>query len=496
MLQLQIPITGQGVSKLPGNCTTNGGEVIESKDYLVKPDGFNIPFDAERIHGISTELAADQGVDLGFVLEEFNIALEKANFVVGQNVEFDLNIMGCEFHRMNVNSPLLDKRVLDTCTETTANLCQLPGGRGGRFKLPTLTELHEHLFNEPFAEAHNATADVEATTRCFFELIRIQNFEASQFDLEEGYLDEFSSKNPAPFKLIGLQHLNLKEESAKLKASVEQKKGPSKAELNANLQALEGTTFSHLHNHSQFSILQSTTGIKQLVKKAIDLKSDGVALTDTGNMMAAFHFVREALNHNKSVEAKQKEAAENGEAYDGKPIIPIVGCEFNVCRNHLDKSNKDNGYQVVMLAKNKNGYLNLAKMSSIAFTKGFYYVPRIDRSVIEEYKEDVIVLTGGVYGEIPNLILNVGEKQAEDALLWWKSQFGDDLYIELIRHNIEAEDKINEVLLQFAEKHSIELVATNNTFYIEKQDAEAHDIFTLHQGRRIKVYTKRERKRF
>ncbi len=452
------------------------GTLIESKDYLVKPDGFNIPFDAERIHGISTELAAEQGEELSFVLQEFNTALEKANFVVGQNVEFDLNIMGCEFHRMDEQTELLNKKVLDTCTETTANLCQIPGGRGGKFKLPTLTELHQHLFNEVFAEAHNATADVEATTRCFFELIRIQNFEESQFDLEEGYLRDFAEKNRAPFKLIGLEHLNLKEESARLKAKVKQKDGPSKSELEANKALLKNASFSHLHNHSQFSILQSTTNIKQLVKKAIDLKSDGVALTDTGNMMAAFHFVREALNHNKAVEAQRKEAEEKGESFDGKPITPIIGCEFNVCKNHLDKSNKDNGYQVVLLAKNKNGYLNLAKMSSIAFTKGFYYVPRIDRSVIEEFKEDIIVLTGGTNGEVPGLILNVGEKQAEDALLWWKSQFNEDLYIELIRHGLEEEDKINEVLLNLAEKHSIELVATNNTFYSEKSDAEAHDI--------------------
>src|SRR5699024_3137488 len=105
----------------------------------------------------------------------------------------------------------------------------------------------------------------------------------------------------------------------------------------------------------------------------------------------------------------------------------IVGCEFFVCEDHTNKSFKDNGYQVVMLAKNKNGYHNLAKMSSIAFTEGFYYVPRIDKKVVEQYKEDIIVLTGGITGEVPAKILNVGEKQAEEALLWWKEAFGDDL---------------------------------------------------------------------
>src|SRR5690606_6093361 len=118
------------------------GRLIEHQDYLVKPDGFNIPYDAERVHGISTELALEQGIDLVEVLEKFNIALDKAKFIVGQNIGFDINIMGCEFHRMGIATTMGEKAVLDTCTEVTANLLQLPGGRGGKFKLPNLTELH------------------------------------------------------------------------------------------------------------------------------------------------------------------------------------------------------------------------------------------------------------------------------------------------------------------------------------------------------------------
>lgn len=133
--------------------------------------------------------------------------------------------------------------------------------------------------------------------------------------------------------------------------------------------------------------------------------------------MAAFQFVKEAFKYNSSIDDKRKQAEAKGEIFDGKKITPIVGCEFYVCRNRLEKTNKDNGYQVVFLAKNKNGYHNLAKLASIAYTEGFYYVPRIDREVIQKYKSDIIVLTGGLYGEVPNLILNVGENQAEEALL-------------------------------------------------------------------------------
>src|SRR5690606_7891724 len=108
--------------------------------------------------------------------------------------------------------------------------------------------------------------------------------------------------------------------------------------------------------------------------------------------------------------------------------------------NHLDKSTKDNGFEIVFLAKNETGYHNLAKMASIAYTDGFYYLPRISKSVVEEHKEGVIVLTGNLRGEVPGLLLNVGEKQAEEALVWWKEQFGDDLYVEMMRHGQEDEN--------------------------------------------------------
>jgi DNA polymerase-3 subunit alpha len=105
-----------------------------------------------------------------------------------------------------------------------------------------------------------------------------------------------------------------------------------------------------------------------------------------------------------------------------------------------------------------------------------YYVPRVDKKAIEQYKEDLIVLSGNMYGEIPNLILNVGEAQAEEALIWWKEQFNDDFYLEIMRHGQENEDRVNEVLLRFAEKHQVKIVATNNTYYLERVDAEAHDV--------------------
>ncbi|CAN0602086.1 unnamed protein product, partial [Ectocarpus sp. 12 AP-2014] len=186
------------------------GNLVEHQDMLIQPDGFNIPYEAEQIHGISTALAEQDGVPLSEALELFNDALSKAKFVVGQNVDFDVNIMGCEFHRLGVENSLTELPVLDTCTEATAELCRIPGGRGGKFKLPTLTELHEYLFGEPFSEAHNATADVEATTRCFLELVRKKHFSIRELDVQPDYFEHFSEANPQVIKLIGLKHINLK----------------------------------------------------------------------------------------------------------------------------------------------------------------------------------------------------------------------------------------------------------------------------------------------
>jgi len=431
------------------------GNLIAHKDYLIQPDDFTIPFDSEQIHGISTALATSEGVPLATVLSEFEEALKEVSFVVGHNVSFDRNIMGAEFIRAGLADPLDQKAVIDTCTEETAQLCQLPGGRGGKFKLPTLGELYHFLFQDSFEEAHNATADVEATSRAFLELMRQEKLHPEA----TGYAEDTNELKTitVPFQLAGLKHQNLKEASKKLKKEI---KSPITVEPSVD-GVLADVSYVHLHNHSQFSVLQATSRVCQLVGAAAQYQMPALALTDHANLMGAFHFIKAVKAHNQ--EAEQK-------------IKPIIGCEFYVCEDHLDKSRRDDGYQIVFLAKNKNGYHNLAKLTSAAYVSGFYYVPRIDRKLIEQYKEDLIVLTGNTYGEVPSKILNIGDRQAEEALLWWHEQFREDLYIEVMRHGEEGEDRANEILIQFSKKHQIPLIATNNTYYTNKEEANAHDI--------------------
>jgi DNA polymerase-3 subunit alpha len=230
-------------------------------------------------------------------------------------------------------------------------------------------------------------------------------------------------------------------------------------EIDLKVEIDEDIAFTHLHCHSKFSVLQATAGIKELVAKAKKEGMPAVGLTDLGNMYGAFSFVSAA---------------------NDAGIKPIVGCEFYVVEDRHQKKftrdNRDKRYQIPLLAKNQNGYKNLAKLSSIGFTEGYYYkFARVDKEVIKEYSKDLICLSGGVRGELADLILNKGEEYAEEALQWWKEVFGDDFYLEVINHGLDEEHKVNEVFKEFSQKYDVKLVASNNVFYLEQEDSEAHD---------------------
>ena len=315
------------------------GNCISHENYLIRPDGFSIPYDAEKIHGISTVLAEADGFPLAEVLEKFEEALRQCEFIGGHNVKFDLNILGAEFLRLNAQNPLKDFPIIDTCTEETASICQLTGGRGGKFKLPTLAELYKHLFDTDFEEAHNATADVEATTRCFFELLRTGRIRPDALKNREDILHNLKEVLKAPVRGIGLKHFNLRAASAQLVSNNELEE-PHKKLTNTEEEVMHKTPFVHLHTHSQYSVLQSTSRIIDLIKTASVDGMPAVALTDHANLMGAFHFIKAIKNHNANLEP--------GQTF----LKPILGCEFFVCEDHQDRSRRDNGYQIVFIAKN------------------------------------------------------------------------------------------------------------------------------------------------
>ncbi|NOU48165.1 MAG: DNA polymerase III subunit alpha [Bacteroidales bacterium] len=444
------------------------GNLIEAENHLVYPDGYTIPYNATKVHGITTEFAQQHGLPIQEVLSKFNETLLKSKYLVGHNLEFDTSAVGCELLRAGMESVMFDIPILDTCTETTATYCQLPGGRGGKFKLPNLGELYNILFGESFSDAHNAAGDVEASARCFFELFRLGVFTKEQLNQNDAFIANFIEANTGQIKRSEAVIKSNQHRESEVAEEVSMAESfDNRQEVNKHL----ADNFAHLRNHSTFSILNSTTDISELIKTAVRMQMPAVGLTDSGNLMGAFHFVAAVNKHN----AKELKEVKDGKKEKAGVIKAVLGCEFNICRDYLDKSIKDNGGQVPVFAKNKTGYANLSMLSSISFIEGFYYVPRINKELLIKYKEGLIVSTGGLNGEIPNTLLNVGEHQAEEALLWYKDNFGDDFYIELNRHGLEEENHVNDFLLQMAKKHNIKYFAANNTYYLKQEEAEAHD---------------------
>ena len=445
------------------------GNLISSNSIIIKPEGYTIPFNSIQIHGITNERAIEEGQDLKTVLQEFVNIVGQSNYLCGHNIEFDNNIIGAELLRCGLENVLAAKPFIDTKNDETTAFCQIPGGRGGKFKWPTLTELYTKLFNDTFAEAHNAAFDVLATGKVFFEIIKRGITKVSELTVS----DLVNVNYQAP----DLSELYIHEQSWKERKTQKVEVKIQTPEITLSSIAIENLKFSHLHNHTQFSVLQSTSDVADLVKKAFEFNMPAVALTDHGNMYGAFLFWQAIDKQNKVVKANN-ELIDRGEKEGDKTneLKCIIGCELFVCKDHKDKSKQDNGYTQVFITKNKIGYQNLSKLSSVGLIDGFYYVPRIDKNLLVQYKDGLIATTGSLSSEIPSLILNVGEEQAEEAFVWYKEQFGEDFYVELNRHDLQEENHVNDILLKFAAKYNVKYFAANSNYYLNKNGFDSHDI--------------------
>ncbi len=217
--------------------------------------------------------------------------------------------------------------------------------------------------------------------------------------------------------------------------------------------------YSHIHNHTSFSILSSTIDINSLIQKTIEYDMDAVGITDYGNMMGVFNFINRIKNMNESIKKK---------------IKPIVGCELYISSN-VEKT--DQIYNQVFFAKNKNGYDNLSKLCSHGFIYGYYSgIPIIVKKLVKKYKANLIAVSGDLNSEIPFTILNKGENEAEKVFKWWHNLFGDDFYIEILRHGLKEEDHVNQILLKFSKTFNVKFIPQNNNFYLSQKDYYAHDI--------------------
>lgn len=240
-------------------------------------------------------------------------------------------------------------------------------------------------------------------------------------------------------------------------------------------------SFTHIHVHSQYSILDGQASIKSLVNKAFDDGMKALALTDHGTMFG----IKEFWNTCRS------EQYGNNDIPKEKwfKVKPILGCETYVATRGMEfKTGKEDrsGDHLILLAKNHTGYKNLLKLISISNTEGFYYKPRIDKSLLEKYHEGIIVSSACLGGEIPQKIMNDDLAGAEEAITWYKSVFGDDFYLEMQRHPTlsprEREEvydnqvRVNTALIELSKKTGVKLIASNDVHFTNEEDADAHDI--------------------
>ena len=292
--------------------------------------------------------------------------------------------------------------------------------------------------------------------------------------------------------------------------------------------------FIHLHVHTQYSLLDGQAPIDSLIDKAYNDGMRAIAVTDHGNMFGIKEFFNKVNKKNGKVQGAikdlQKElktletaepSAENSPRKEelskqlneakGNLFKPIIGCECYCARNHRHKreTKEDrSGWHLIVLAKNMQGYKNLIKIVSLSWTDGFYGRPRIDKELLEQHHEGLIVCSACLGGEIPQKIMKGSIQEAEEAILWFKNLMGDDYYLEMQRHETHRPDadqtvyehqvEVNKVLVELAHKHNIKLIATNDVHFVNEEDADAHDrLICLSTGKDLNDpnrmrYTKQE----
>lgn len=226
--------------------------------------------------------------------------------------------------------------------------------------------------------------------------------------------------------------------------------------------------FTHLHVHTQYSILDGAADIGDLLDKAKSSGMKALAITDHGNMYGVLKFYLEAVS---------------------RGVKPIIGCEIYVAEtSRFDKRGREDrsGFHLILLAKNLQGYRNLCKLSSKGFLEGFYYTPRIDKELLREYHEGLIASSACLGGEIPSAILASDFKKAQSLVEEYRAIFGEDFYLELMDHGLEDQLMVNKALLQLARKNGIRVVATNDVHFVEQKDFEAHRILIcLNTGKEL-----------
>ena len=222
---------------------------------------------------------------------------------------------------------------------------------------------------------------------------------------------------------------------------------------------MKHSNFVHLHNHTQYSLLDGACRLDDIISLAREFKMPALAITDHGNMFGAIEFYSKAMKQG---------------------IKPIIGYEAYVAPGNRKERAlhgiKEAAFHLTLLAANEDGYKNLIKLATIAYLEGFYYRPRIDKQVLSEHSKGIIALSGCMKGEIPHFILSDQLDDAEKLISEYQDIFGKgNFYLELHNHGIEGQSKINKELISFGKALNIPTVAANDCHYMRKRDALSHE---------------------
>lgn len=221
--------------------------------------------------------------------------------------------------------------------------------------------------------------------------------------------------------------------------------------------------FVHLHVHTEYSLLDGANRIDKIPEKMKELGMKAIAITDHGNMYGAINFYKALIKEG---------------------IKPIIGCELYIAKRNMEDKDpiKDKiRYHLTVIAKNKEGYENLSKLVSLSNTKGMYYKPRIDKETLKKYSKGLIILSGCMQGEISQMLIMGNEEKAEDIAMWYKNIFNDDFYLEIQSNGLEEQNIVNNKIINLARKLDIKIVATNDSHYMDKEDAKIHEILLCMQ---------------
>jgi DNA polymerase-3 subunit alpha len=411
------------------------GKEISSHDRIIKPEGFIIPQESIRVHRITNERANKYGIPLKDALEEFGESVKNSKFLIAHNINFDDKITSCELLRLGMSNYLRD--ITQVCTmNSTVEFCRIQGKMG--LKPPTLTELHEKLFNKPFEDAHNALVDVSALGKCFFKL-----------------------------KQIGA--LGFNENEILMLNSEKQRDLILNKWINKNGEPEESKKLTNFGIHTFYSVLEGAGDVSDYVKIAKKNNHDSLGLMDRGNLSGAFAFYQKCKSEG---------------------IKPIIGCEFfiNDSIGVYEEKLQDNNCIQKVIVQNENGYQNINKINYFSFVDGYYRVPRIKTDWLIENKEGLILTTSSREGIISKFLQQGKYDLAEEYLFKMLNIFGRKSYLaEITLEDNPIQRQYNDFIIIMAEKYSMGIIFNHDVYYPNIDGSEMQDVLqSINQKRSIK----------